>query len=135
MIIDSIKNVTSWLPIVWKDRDFDYSYLLKLLKFKLLRMAETLENGYTVDRPKHAKRIKIVCVHIERYLNEPWLEVVESTEFIGKSCSEYPTGIKKNYFKNILFPHSQYKNADKLQQWHWEQIWRIISRYGRHWWD
>jgi len=37
-----IKNLWKWLPIVWKDRDWDYYYIFQVLKFKLEKQAKHL---------------------------------------------------------------------------------------------
>jgi hypothetical protein len=37
-----IKNLWRWLPIVWKDRDWDYYYIFQVLKFKLEKQAKHL---------------------------------------------------------------------------------------------
>ncbi len=33
-----IKNLITWFPIIWKDRDWDHWYLYKILRFKLIQM-------------------------------------------------------------------------------------------------
>jgi hypothetical protein len=37
-LVYGLQNIWAWLPVIWKDRDWDYLYLLKLLRFKLGRM-------------------------------------------------------------------------------------------------
>lgn len=39
-----IKNLYKWLPVVWKDRDRDYTYFLQIMKFKLQEMAKYHES-------------------------------------------------------------------------------------------
>lgn len=36
----SVKNLIYWFPIIWKDRDYDYEYLLFILSHKLKSMEE-----------------------------------------------------------------------------------------------
>lgn len=42
----NIKRVFQYLPIIWKDRDWDYEYLLTLMRYKLTRMRKEIANGY-----------------------------------------------------------------------------------------
>ena len=35
-----IKNVFRWLPIIWKQYDFDYHYSLEVFKFQLKKQAD-----------------------------------------------------------------------------------------------
>jgi len=42
-----IKNLIFWLPIIWKDRNWDYYYILKMLKHKLKLMDKEQSCRYT----------------------------------------------------------------------------------------
>lgn len=42
-VIKGIKNLWKWFPIVWKDRDWDDSYIFDALKFKLKNTADYFE--------------------------------------------------------------------------------------------
>jgi hypothetical protein len=39
-----IKNLIHWLPIVWKDRDWDHDFILEALKFKIKKTADYIES-------------------------------------------------------------------------------------------
>lgn len=41
-IFNNIKRFIRWFPIIWNDREFDYNYLLEVMKFKL----EEMENFF-----------------------------------------------------------------------------------------
>ena len=57
-----IKNVFRWLPIIWKQYDFDYNYSLEVFKFQLQKQAEFLESdrAVTLCAKDKAKRIRTV---------------------------------------------------------------------------
>lgn len=38
--ICGIRNLIKWFPIIWGDRDFDQSFLLRIMSFKMKNMAE-----------------------------------------------------------------------------------------------
>jgi hypothetical protein len=40
-----IKNLWRWFPIIWKDRDWDHEYILKVLKFKIEKNADYIEKN------------------------------------------------------------------------------------------
>lgn len=42
--IENIKRLFIWIPIIWKDRDWDYCHLFKIMNFKLGRMSR--DEGY-----------------------------------------------------------------------------------------
>lgn len=37
-----IKNLWKWFPVIWKDRDWDHSYIYEILKFKLQDQAHAI---------------------------------------------------------------------------------------------
>jgi hypothetical protein len=83
-LIQGIKNIIKWIPIIYKDRDWDYYYILETLKFKLSNQSKhTLNKSRHVNATKDS-RIMDLCIKLiskiqdEYYLSE-WLdyEVVE----------------------------------------------------------
>jgi len=44
--IFSIRRVIKWLPVIWKDRDYDHYYLMYLIKHKLLLYKKYYENNW-----------------------------------------------------------------------------------------
>lgn len=43
-VIQGIKNLWKWIPIVWKDRDWDCHYIFESLKFKINNTANSFES-------------------------------------------------------------------------------------------
>jgi len=39
-VFRGIRNFIAYAPIIWRDRDFDFAFLLVLLEFKLRRMSK-----------------------------------------------------------------------------------------------
>ena len=75
-----VYNVIRWLPIIWKDQDWDDFYIFEILKFKLKNQAKYI--GYH-DRHTTAKRdaeIMMLCVRL--------IEKVQD-EYYGKEYLEY----------------------------------------------
>jgi hypothetical protein len=42
-LINKTLKVLAWIPVLWEDEDFDYSYLLTIMAFKIRRMRERNE--------------------------------------------------------------------------------------------
>ena len=78
-----IYNLYHWLPIIWKDQDWDDFYIFEILKFKLKNQAEYI--GYH-DRHMSAKRdaeIMMLCVRLiekvqDEYYGKEYLSYCES---------------------------------------------------------
>jgi len=62
-----IKNVFRWLPIIWKQFDFDYSYSIEVFRFQLLKQAELMEtNGMSVSSDYNASRIRTIIALMDK---------------------------------------------------------------------
>jgi hypothetical protein len=45
----NIKNIVDWIPILWKNWDWDYGYLLDIMVFKLERMSKFFKKDAIVS--------------------------------------------------------------------------------------
>ena len=90
-IIRYIKKLIKWVPFLWKDEDWDYYYLLRIIKFKLEDMKIVFEKDNILkESSKKAKEINIIINHLEHYL-----DIEKYTSFSSLSIS----------FTKELFPH------------------------------
>ena len=67
-----ISNLIRWLPIVWKDRNYDHHFIDVVLHFKLQNTYKTLV-GSNVNWHTHKKELQAlrICILIlERRLND-----------------------------------------------------------------
>lgn len=67
-----VKNIVYWLPIIWKDRNWDHRYIYTILQHKLKSQSK-----YIGDRDHHvtAKRdaeIMMTCVRLIDKLGDEW---------------------------------------------------------------
>lgn len=152
-----IKNVIKWLPKIWNQYDFDYSYSIEVFKFQLEKQAEFLESdrAITLSAKNKASRIRMVLRLMEKVYNEDYaLEYTDEFEKIyGKGSSDVnfvntknPNlfSMKKKYelteskekiremgqVYNNLFLNSveKQKRAHKL-------LWDLIEHNIQGWWD
>lgn len=132
--IEAVERVVGWFPVVWKDRDWDADYhLAHSIIYKLKRVIPVLENGHTLSGPKDAKRMRIVTEHFKRYMNI-YKYVPQGHIEIDYVDSDYPY-TKRAIIKTTKYDRYLNDRADKLEHWHWQEARRIISKYGRGWWD
>jgi len=47
MLIRRIKNIVRWIPVLWGDEQYDYGYLLEVMRFKLTLMENFFRSGKT----------------------------------------------------------------------------------------
>ena len=114
-IVRRTKNVLRWLPIIWKDEQWDHYYIYEVLKWKLKFMSDAIrKNGnhtlaeYDADRMMWAVRL------IEKVQNEYYL--VEMINEDNLTREMIIAGERKHYkARRILFT--------------------LLERYTERWWD
>jgi hypothetical protein len=75
-----VYNLYRWLPIIWKDQDWDDHYIWEVLKFKLKNQAEYIKTkGHHVDNERDAQRM-MTCVRLIEKLQIGYYEH-EYTEY------------------------------------------------------
>jgi len=81
-----IKNLIDYAPLIWRDRDFDYGYLLEMLIFKLDRMAKWFDRGVSEDCEERGAEMREVRALLERVLEDNYCETLYATheEAYGK---------------------------------------------------
>ena len=73
-IQEGFKNIRYWLPIIWKDRNYDHSYIYYILEHKLKAQAHRL---HTADMHVSARRdaeIIRTCVRLIDKVNDGFYE-------------------------------------------------------------
>jgi len=73
-LVYGVKNLYRWRRLIWKDRDWDHSYLLLVMAHKLGQM-ETYHrlNGHTVDAQRMAKQMRVAKKLCERIADDNYL--------------------------------------------------------------
>jgi hypothetical protein len=71
-----IKNLIKWLPVIWKDRDWDEVFLYIIMHKKLESMEKSFrgENAYAVDSHERAREMKIVKIALKRLIDDIYYE-------------------------------------------------------------
>ena len=61
-LVQGVKNLWKWFPIIWKDRDWDHNFIYTLLAKKLEFQAKYIGNGgIHVDAKRDAERMMLVA--------------------------------------------------------------------------
>jgi len=144
-----IKKWSYFLPVIWRDRQWDESFFFRILEVKLKLMEDYFKNyGISVDAEKDAHNIEIcrnLCkrLHEQDYTNpyEKRNKLVLSrpltTEPIknkeGKTVAErivfHDTESERKYFL-LADDHEQYLEKQDI-----EYLCKILQKHVRGWWD
>ena len=63
-IMEGIKNIIYWFPIIWKDRNWDQSFIYEVLKHKLKAQANYIESKDRHTRAKQDARRMRLCASL-----------------------------------------------------------------------
>lgn len=110
-IKESIRSLAVWFRTIWRDRDWDYSFLYNTLHKKLSNMHDCLSsnNAVAFHHPNHLKRFKICKLLAKRIANDKYW----SRGFSGKDVF----------------------HGDYLKQQDLDMLHELMAKYSMWWWD
>lgn len=87
--VNGIRNLWKWFLIVWKDRDYDHTYIYKILQFKLEQQAFGIGSRNRHKTSQRDAELMLLCARLcyvqieEGYENEYMDYVKQKHEFIA----------------------------------------------------
>ena len=70
-----IKNLIIWFPYIWKDRNWDHTYIYIILKYKLHLTEQLIRNyGHHIKHIQDADKIKICINLLDRLIKDEYEE-------------------------------------------------------------
>jgi hypothetical protein len=63
-IIEGVKNIWYWLPVIWKDRNWDSSFIFTIIKHKLEAQANCIGTREIHTRAKRDAEVMITCTRL-----------------------------------------------------------------------
>jgi len=163
--IGGVKSLIRWLPIIWKDRNWDSHYTLEILKHKLILQREYLVTNNRFTTVDVVNRDITLCLNlIERlqddfyeveyqdyYEEDMWFEPIEGGMYSVKSkvirenlqdyFDKYPLVVSKIYRKHPQ-PYSTPPNISIALQVGTENherckrlLFKVLQDKIEHWWD
>jgi hypothetical protein len=92
-------NLYRWAPIIWKDQDWDHSYIYEILKFKLKNQAEYIGGKDRHNTAKRDAEIMMLCVRL--------IDKVQN-DYYGNEYFNYHT------LESVFTPSKEFPN---MQEW------------------
>ena len=159
----SINNLIKWMPIIWKDRDWDDWYIWEILKFKLTQQANYISkhDRHTtaqIDAQKMRLCVRLIEKIQDEYYSGEYIDYFESKfEFtdckdkpgyselniidISNTFEEYVTKYYSTY-KKIIKEHDC-KNAKDIamKMAHYNHnkakriLFQLLNTHIEKWWD
>lgn len=149
-----LERIWAYIPILWHDRDWDYAFILRLLKFKLERTRKRIvANDFISEAKQVGEEIQHAEMLIERYLEDDYCreEMKAHEDKWGKLKMEFvdnPNGagriVKFTTEKALTLEetkqaekerHAIYKEQDRRQQQDWKDLWDHLKAKMQRFWD
>lgn len=147
LIIESIESLIEWIPIIWKDRDWDQWYLYNIMYKKLYKMEKFYDSDltYSSTAKQTAKQIRICRILCKRLIDDyylsnatmfPYDKVYPDFYFLD---SEHV--LETNYSRIINKKHREYLfskaclHSEYMHKQDKEYLFKTISKYIDGWWD
>lgn len=138
-LFDYIKNIIKWSPILWKDKNYDYFYILEVLKFKIENTSEYIEKHKRyIGFERDVERMNTCVRLIDKIQNQSY--EFECSSLLGKSTEEYiekyPLTYKsalKSIDKNN--PCIAYKMCEIRHKKALRILFRLLEENIENWWD
>jgi hypothetical protein len=111
-VYKGIKNLIQWFPIIWKDRDWDNSFIYDLLEFKLRRQSKYTQKIDKFTSSQQSARNMRICAdlisrikddyysieYIDYTEDDFWFEPLDEEDETGEKLFEIKsTNITENY--------------------------------------
>ena len=71
-----VKNIIRWIPIIYRDQQFDYHFLLEILHFKLKLMEDFFDSDDTCteDAKETANQIRVSRQALDRLMKDNYVD-------------------------------------------------------------
>ena len=123
----NIIRTIQWLPIIWKDVDYDYEGMLDILQYKAERIA------------RHHKKHRLIAhwSHVVKECDTLW-HLIELHK--DDPDDEYTHYCNSHLERDLTspFPPSCCKAlrlSELRKERNWKAIWRYLEENARGWWD
>ena len=109
-----IRNIKKWWPILKEDEDWDYHYLLEVMKFKLEKMADYhSKHGHLVDSAKQAQEMYEATGLLSALIEDDFFDYKALEDKWGKTKLDLIDG-------KAIFSNEHVKTDDDRQQYYKE---------------
>lgn len=112
--IQGIRNLIKWFPIIWKDRDSDYTFIMEIMKKKLMFSAEAMRKySLHTNAQRSAQQMEQCAILLDIVQNE-----------IFQECLINKEDLKQNDVENAIAAHNRARvDAFEMLSEHIESWW------------
>jgi hypothetical protein len=162
--VEGIQNIITWIPIIYKNKNWDWRYIYDILEFKLLQQRKYLVNANRHTSIPETNKHITTCLNLIQRVKEEYYSceyfdyhemnfeflpiedkdayTLESTlvwEKYDEYLSKYPLQVKKILKKYPEFKDDKYRLCMCVGRENEERaqllLFKIMNEKMRGWWD
>lgn len=142
-----ISKLFAYVPLLWKDEDYDYGHILSLLRYKLKRVRlHILKHDIIVEAAEVAAKIAYAELLIQRYLDDDFFPELQKAHddkwgediWLAKPDALYcrkNVTIKELDEQELKEQREIYRLQDQERERVWKEIWTHLNDTMREYWD
>ena len=159
-VLIGVKNIIIYSKIIYRDRDWDYAFLLYLLRFKLMRMKRYFGNSnIIIEKERREVEDQITEVidlidmyHCDEFCDKEYADHTarwgerrfsfepvndSNNQYVGRKCDFTYEKAKTEEETNQASMEMMdiHHLSDKQKQECWNAFWRKLSERAQWWWD
>jgi len=133
-----VRNLIRYFKIVWNHREWDYGFVLRMLKFQLTDLGNCIANGHEEEksRDKKVKNIQRVCEILVNIEKDDYLErsgwIPGNVEFVRKDDNIFETKFDNRQSEEEI--NRIFKKARILEDGEFEEMLELLKGM-KGWWD
>ena len=145
-------RVIQYLPIIWKNEDWDHSYIFDLLSYKLGRVEKCLKNDpYHQNAKRYARQVQVCRILLERLIADNYCEYEKKKhdekwgELKHKDGKRYKAGVELIFYRDKCQTEEEktleteeskriWKKEEELRKRDLESFCRIFNKHCESWW-
>lgn len=123
-------NIIKFRSILWNDRDWDYMYILDIMKLKLECTKKLIvNNNFIVDAKEIGEQIDKSLYYLNNFVYYDDIFEERNQDILYKAMNE--TNKEKKEELQSYYLKEQYK----FQEESWINLWYSIFKNMRKWWE
>ena len=137
-MIEKIKHLISWLPVIWRDVPWSGEYgVMRILEFKLKQIEDFLHSEYSVavHHPSALKKLKVSKNLCKRLAEEDYIH--NAIMFEEERFDSYVLGYPRTREERLTqeWFNRKCRHATEMETQDRTMLYKVLQKYLPAWWD
>lgn len=130
-----ILRLFRWIPVLWKQEEWDFGYTYDILKLRLEELRKNISED-TWHTPEcieeELQQIDSVLDHLDKYRNWPDYIDIPNPPKDFERFTPRENGCSEMHFTEK--EHEAYQKATKFEEEHYNAFWDELKEHCMNWW-